>query len=66
MKAELDPEADALYVSLAESDVAESDEVRPGVILDYDKDGRLIGVEVLYVSRRQAGEIETTQTTPTQ
>ena len=57
MKVESDPAADALYVSLVDADVAESDEVRPGVILDYDKDGRLVGVEVLYVSRRQPGEL---------
>lgn len=51
-----DPDADALYVRLAPKGtaVAETREVQPGVMLDYDAAGRLIGIEVLDVERRQA------------
>lgn len=52
MKIEFDPIADALYVELADGDVEESEEIKPGVIMDYDADGNVIGVEVLYVSKR--------------
>jgi len=38
---------DALYVSLSDRPTVESEEVSPGVILDYDADNRLVGIEVL-------------------
>lgn len=43
---------DALYVRFNESKYAESDEVRDGVIFDYDKNGKIIGIEILEVSKR--------------
>jgi uncharacterized protein YuzE len=51
-----DPEADALYVRIAPkgTEVAETREVQPGVMLDLDAGGRLIGIEVLDVRRRGA------------
>lgn len=50
-----DPEADALYVRLAPKGTAveETREVQPGVMLDFDGLGRLVGIEVLDVERRQ-------------
>ena len=45
MNSRYDPEADILYVRLAESEIVESEEVRPGVVLDYDADGRIVAVE---------------------
>ena len=46
-----DPEADAISVRFAPSDAvyAESEEVTPGVVLDFDAQGRVIGIELLYV-----------------
>jgi len=46
-----DPEADAISVRFAPAGAtyAESEEVAPGVVLDYDEQGRVIGVELLYV-----------------
>jgi uncharacterized protein YuzE len=41
---------------LDESRVVESEEIRPGVILDYDKDDRVVGVEFLGVSKRATKE----------
>jgi uncharacterized protein YuzE len=52
MKIRYDPEVDALYITLVEGKSADSDEVQPGVILDYDQEGRLIGMEVLNVKKR--------------
>ncbi len=43
MKATYDPKTDTLTFELKSGPVAESDEDKPGVILDYDKDGNLIG-----------------------
>lgn len=53
MKLEYDHEADAVYLLLAsaQKNVERSDEVAPGIIVDYDDKGSVIGVEVLDVSR---------------
>lgn len=52
MKIEYDPQADAMYIRLAAGEVADSDEVRPGVVLDFDASGRVLGIEMLDVSLR--------------
>ena len=57
MRLKLDEEADALYLRLDESAIFESEEVRPGVILDYDVENRVVGVEFLDVSKRVAPEM---------
>jgi len=52
MRLKVDKENDALYFRLDESRVVESEEVRPGVILDFDSEGRAIGVEFLGITSR--------------
>lgn len=47
MKTSYDPETDALYVRLADASVESSEEVRPGIVLDFDASGRLVAIEVL-------------------
>lgn len=49
-----DPEADALSIQFAPSgtEVATTEEVAPGVILDFDAEGRLVAIEVLSVRKR--------------
>jgi len=46
-----DPHTDTLSIELAVREVAESDEDKPGVILDYDAEGRLVGIEILDASK---------------
>ena len=52
MKLTIDREADALYLDLDESLSFESHEIAPGVILDYNKEGKVVGIEMLYLSKR--------------
>ena len=42
-----DPDADAAYVTLSSAAVRDSAEVSPGVVFDYDGDGRVVGIELL-------------------
>ena len=52
MKLKVDKEADAIYFRLDESAIVESEEVEPGVILDFDSENRVVGVEFLNISKR--------------
>ena len=56
MKLTVDREADALYLDLDEAPAAESKEVSPGVILDYNAEGKVVGIEMLYLSTRVSAE----------
>ena len=56
MKLTVDHEADALYLDLDEAPAADSQEISPGVILDYNSEGKVVGVEMLYLSKRVAPE----------
>ena len=48
----LDSKADALYVKLDDSKIVESEEVSPGVILDYNEKQQVVGLEMLNLSAR--------------
>jgi uncharacterized protein YuzE len=52
MKVTIDTEADALYMRLSDSKIHDSEEVKPGIILDYDEKNNLVGIEILRVSER--------------
>ena len=48
----MDKESDSLYFRLDESKIVESEEFQPGVILDFDKDNRVVGIKFLNLSTR--------------
>ena len=52
MKVTYDLEVDVLRIVFREASVEESDEDKPGIILDYDKEGNVVGLEVLNASQR--------------
>lgn len=52
MKIEYDKEVDALYIRIQEKYVSRTQEVSEGVNLDFDEEGRLIGLEVLGAAKR--------------
>jgi uncharacterized protein YuzE len=52
MRVHLDEKADALYLRLDDSKVVESEEVRPGVVLDFNEQDQVVGVEIRRVKER--------------
>lgn len=52
MKITYDQEVDILRIILSEADIEESDEDKPGVIIDYDDRGNVVGLEILDASSR--------------
>ncbi|WP_340113613.1 DUF2283 domain-containing protein [Maribellus mangrovi] len=47
-----DKETDIIYIQFSENEVVESDEDKPGVILDYGENGEIVGIEVLNASKK--------------
>ncbi|ACY47783.1 DUF2283 domain-containing protein [Rhodothermus marinus] len=52
MRLKVDTKNDALYLRLDESAVVESEEVRPGIILDYNAEDQVVGIEILGIRKR--------------
>jgi uncharacterized protein YuzE len=52
MKLKVDQKADALYLSLTDALASRSEEVSPGIFVNYDAQDRVVGVEMLYLSKR--------------
>ncbi len=52
MKVKYDRNVDILYIQLNDSPIEESDEDRLGVVMDYDVDGMLVGIEIMNASTR--------------
>ena len=45
-----DKELDIVYILFSENQLVESNEDKPGIILDYDSQGCIVGIEVLHAS----------------
>jgi uncharacterized protein YuzE len=52
MKLSYDKETDTLTITLSDKKIKDSDESRPGVILDYDTKGGIVAIEILEASQR--------------
>ena len=52
MKLEFDPSADAAYFAITDHEIADTREIEPGIMADYDAEGHLVSIEVLSVSKR--------------
>ncbi len=52
MKVKYDEEVDVLTIEFSDAPIEESDQGKPDVILDYDKDGNIVGLEILNASKR--------------
>ena len=51
MKINYDEQSDAMYIRFSESPYFESDELKGGIVLDYDKEGKVIAIEILDASK---------------
>ena len=52
MKMHFDEKADAIYLRLDDSKIVESEEVQPGIVLDYNEHNQVVGIEILRVKDR--------------
>ena len=52
MKLQIDQKADALYLRLDDSKIIESEEVSPGIVLDFNAEDKVVGIEMLHLSKR--------------
>ena len=56
MRVRYDEEVDVLYIRLKETSYYESEEIKEGIIIDYDKDGNVIGIEMMNATEYLAPE----------
>ncbi|MBI4548991.1 MAG: DUF2283 domain-containing protein [Ignavibacteriae bacterium] len=56
MRLKISKEDDALYFRLDESSIIESEEVQPGIVLDFNTEGKVVGIEILNLSQRMKPE----------
>ncbi|MEX0609590.1 MAG: DUF2283 domain-containing protein [Balneolaceae bacterium] len=52
MNIKFDKEADAIYLKFSDAEIMESDQDKPGVIIDYDANGNVVGIELLDASTK--------------
>lgn len=52
MRVRVDHAADAVYLNLTDRPIEDSAEVADGIVVDYDKEGRIVGIEILDASKR--------------
>lgn len=52
MKFEFDPQADAAYLEISDAEVESTRQIENGIMVDYDHNGHIVGIEVLSISKR--------------
>ncbi len=52
MRVIYDPDQDILQIALSEATVEETSQIAPGLVMDYDEDGHLIGLEIRKASTK--------------
>ena len=52
MKFRYDPDVDAVYMRITDADIVESEEVQPGMIIDFDAEGKIVAMEFLKARER--------------
>jgi uncharacterized protein YuzE len=52
MRVRVDQGADAVYLNLTDRPIKDSEEVADGIVVDYDAEGRIVGIEILDASKR--------------
>jgi len=52
MRLKVDLKSDALYFRISEDKIEDSEEVKPGIVVDYTKSGKIVGIEVLGLKRK--------------
>ena len=58
MKIKYNKDVDILYLSFSDEKIFESDEEKKGIILDYAKDGKIVGIEILYASQQMNNSVK--------
>ena len=56
MKASYDPKSDALYLRLSAAQIVESEEVKLGVVFDFDREGHIVAIEILDAKSQLPGD----------
>ena len=52
MKIAYYPETDSMYIDLSSKESSDSNEVSPGIVLDYDSEGNLVGIDIDNASKK--------------
>ena len=53
MRMRVDHAADAVYLNLTDRPIKDSEEVADGIVVDYDEEGRIVGIEILDAAKRR-------------
>jgi uncharacterized protein YuzE len=52
MKIKYDKEVDVMYIRFTDKDIDHSEETSSGIVVDYDENGNMVGIELLQISKR--------------
>ena len=58
IKTEYDPSVDAGYIYLSHNKISNTQEISKGIIIDYDSDNKIVGIEILNVHHQTAIDLD--------